>query len=265
MSVTMKLETITPVKAAKYLERNRNNRAVKAGNVRRIQGALTDGVWKLNGETLKFDTDSNLIDGQHRLLAVVQSGLNLQTYVVRGLPPAVAPSLDQLTPRSVSDNLAMSGEKNPHEVAAVTKAVWCHEEKFAYRSRKPRPDQAIATLAANPGIRDAVVFVRKLRQSIMNPTDAMFMVYLTRQTFGANVADPFWVSVLTGESITKGMPAFALHQRLFKSRISAAKLPPMHQAALCVKAFRMHLAGKRCRHVRWCPDTEAFPLLVQAS
>lgn len=55
---------------------------------------MQDGKWKLNGKTICFDRTGRLLNGQHRLSAVVRSGVSLTTVVVRGLDPALVPAKD---------------------------------------------------------------------------------------------------------------------------------------------------------------------------
>ena len=44
------------------------------------------GNWQWNGESIKFAEDGTLLDGQHRLAAIAESGVTLPVLVVRGLP-----------------------------------------------------------------------------------------------------------------------------------------------------------------------------------
>ena len=52
---------------------------------------MQDGKWRLNGKTICFDSTGRLLNGQHRLSAVVRSGVTLTTVVVRGLDPDLVP------------------------------------------------------------------------------------------------------------------------------------------------------------------------------
>ena len=69
----MKVETITPKLAEKWMEANKNNRPLRRSLVGRYAGAIRRGQWELNGESIKFDEDGVLFDGQHRLAAVVEA------------------------------------------------------------------------------------------------------------------------------------------------------------------------------------------------
>ena len=46
---------------------------------------MRNGLWELNGAAIVIDEFGNLIDGQHRLSAVVESGTTQQFVVVRNV------------------------------------------------------------------------------------------------------------------------------------------------------------------------------------
>mgnify|MGYP006286850963 FL=1 len=87
--LTVEVEEITPVRASEYLSNNAHHRKVKQKKVDSYVKDLTDGVWRLNGKTITFDSNGRLLGGQHRLHAVIQSGKSLTTLVVRGLDPEI--------------------------------------------------------------------------------------------------------------------------------------------------------------------------------
>lgn len=80
----MTYERITPEKAKVYLEKNvPNNRPINEMRVRNYVHDMLTGAWSDNGETIKFNTQGELIDGQHRLTAIVKAGVSIWTWVAR--------------------------------------------------------------------------------------------------------------------------------------------------------------------------------------
>ena len=87
--LTVEVEIITPESATAYLQHNAHHRKVKQKKVDAYVKDLENGVWRLNGKTITFDSNGRLLGGQHRLHAVVKSGKSLTTLVVRGLDPEI--------------------------------------------------------------------------------------------------------------------------------------------------------------------------------
>ena len=85
----VEVEIINPSEAEAYLTNNAKHRKIKDKKVDAYMKEMQDGKWQLNGKVLIFDANGRLLNGQHRLSAVVKSGVSLTTLVVRGVDPSV--------------------------------------------------------------------------------------------------------------------------------------------------------------------------------
>jgi hypothetical protein len=105
---TGKIETITVAKAKKFLASMPDNqRAVRATHVTKLADMLTEGLWQCNGDAIRINTNGEMFDGQHRCLAVVQTGIPIDTFVVRGLAVETFATVDCNTaPRKLRDQLS---------------------------------------------------------------------------------------------------------------------------------------------------------------
>lgn len=115
----IRIEHITPHVAAKLLEKNRN-RGVSQRWVDEFARLMMAGEWRDSmGDPIAIDTDGNLVNGQHRLLAVVQSGHSADFVVQRGVDPTDFFTLGNARPRTKSDVLAAAGKANARLLAAT--------------------------------------------------------------------------------------------------------------------------------------------------
>jgi hypothetical protein len=105
-----RVEVITPILAAQYLLLNHVcNRKIHNSVVKSISMQMQKGEWSTTHQGIAFDTDGRLIDGQHRLSAVVDSGVTIEMMVTRGLKDASC--IDIGARRTVNDLIAMKGER----------------------------------------------------------------------------------------------------------------------------------------------------------
>lgn len=111
---------VTPRMAEEWLGRNEANRNIRPGHVASLARDMTAGNFVLSGESIKFDIDGNLIDGQHRLSAVRDSGVTIETVVVRGLPATAKGLVDTGKKRSAGDAMRMYGVTSGHAALAAT-------------------------------------------------------------------------------------------------------------------------------------------------
>ena len=121
----MEIIEVTPRLAETWLENyNINNRKLKSHVVDKYAYALSAGQWVVNGDAIRFDTNHKLIDGQHRLEAVVKSGVSLpQQLIIRNLPVRAFDTIDDGAMRTASDVIQRLGVKNSTKAAAIAKNI----------------------------------------------------------------------------------------------------------------------------------------------
>lgn len=122
-NVLSKVEFITPEMAAMWLERNCKNRPVSAGQVERYARDMAAGNWMITNQGIGFDVDGALIDGQHRLNAIIRAGVGIHMQVTRGLPPMARRHVDQGYQRDIAGVLHMDGMPNSKHVVARVRAI----------------------------------------------------------------------------------------------------------------------------------------------
>lgn len=117
------IEIITPTIAEKYLEKNITNRQLSQKLVNRYVKTILAGEWLLDGQTIKFSENGTLLDGQHRLSAIMLSDTPLQTIVVRGLDPAAFQTIDTGKRRTMGDALYVCGYKNVNILSSAIRVA----------------------------------------------------------------------------------------------------------------------------------------------
>lgn len=66
-------QVVTPEMAAEMLRHNVLNRRLNKTRVQTLISAIKNGTWTESPQPICFDKDGNLIDGQHRLEAIVRA------------------------------------------------------------------------------------------------------------------------------------------------------------------------------------------------
>jgi hypothetical protein len=97
--------TVTPELAAQWLQTNRDNRPVKPGNQSDLERTLRQGLWRLTHQGICFRSDGVLLDGQHRLRAIVASGISAPLLVFVGWDKEANDGVDLIAKRSLRDIL----------------------------------------------------------------------------------------------------------------------------------------------------------------
>src|SRR5216683_3522813 len=109
-SETPQIVTITPEMAMNLLEHNTLNRPLNDQHVQRISRQIIDGKWRFNGDTIKIADTNDVLDGQHRLWAVIEAKKPIETIIVYGIARDAFATIDTLRkPRSFADVVALNG------------------------------------------------------------------------------------------------------------------------------------------------------------
>ena len=115
---------ITPELASEMLQRNTNNRDIRTNHVNRIADEMRAGRWSLTHQGIAFNCDGTLIDGQHRLMAIVKSGVPQNMLVVNGASKKSFSDIDTLTaPRSAKDAVKVAGINATSVHATTAKCI----------------------------------------------------------------------------------------------------------------------------------------------
>lgn len=117
------VEMITPNKAEQILRlHNKLNRNLRQRIVKKYAKDMLDGNWQLTHQGIAFYFNGTLADGQHRLAAIVLSGVDIQMSVTRGLPLESGKGVDIHAQRALQDVLRIGGAPPWINQAAVAVA-----------------------------------------------------------------------------------------------------------------------------------------------
>lgn len=122
---TIRVETITPQLAEIYLGKNTHNRNINKRVVDKYASDIKMGFWHFDGAPIRFADDGTLLDGQHRLHAIIQSGSALDMLVVRGLTKETQATMDIGSVRQASNFFQMNGVRNSTIVASMARGYLC--------------------------------------------------------------------------------------------------------------------------------------------
>lgn len=171
---------VSPEVAHRWLEANKGNRPMRPSLVKHYAGSMVCGEWILSPQGVTFSTAGRLLDGQHRLAAVVKSGVSVWLYVTTGASDNTFTVLDQGAARTYADiaqlpkrigsmrgYMARSLFKMPSPTVAQIETITHEIDAIAMeiitsgpttrRSISASPALAAITLRAHQGHRDWVV------------------------------------------------------------------------------------------------------------
>lgn len=264
--------TITPELATRWLEENNwNNRPVRDGYVARLAADIKAGNWRgQNGDAIRFDTAGRLIDGQHRLWAVITSGVTIESLLIEGVDPDAYATIDIGAKKGLQDFLGpMGGEKNVHLLSSTLRMVyaWKHGKLSSLKDGRTLPTVAElqALLEDHPMLRESVDYVcgKKIVRDVLVGSFASLIHYAGTLEGKAATVTSFLERLGDGVGLDADDPAYQLRKFLLSQRGPTAgkrRTGQEHVLALAIKAWNMTKAGSKIRILKFTAGEE-FPTL----
>jgi len=157
------IETVTPEMAEDYLTHNTRNRKIVAAHVDAIARDIRAGNWMMNAQPICFARDGRLLNGQHRLSAVLQAGEAIEVPVMRGLPEEAYATYDIHAKKGPQLGAALDNFGDKPLVAAAAVLLWKRELKpSGIRNAKPTPSEVMKIVEQHPRLLELRTFGRKM-------------------------------------------------------------------------------------------------------
>lgn len=213
--VICRVETVTPETAERWLrELNIDNRPKTKGHIQYLASEITGGRWCLTGEPIVFTAGrARLLDGQHRLAAIVLAGVAVELLIVEGVDEAAFIAMGRGKARSAQDALAMAQLPNAHILAGASRLLLEYRSNDLRNMHRIAPALILEIAQKESGLQAAVSDVRgKLAAVPLPPSLSALAIFVLRE---ANPdADEFLGGLATGASLDPGSPLLALRNKL---------------------------------------------------
>lgn len=225
---------VTPELAAEWLGRNApENRSISKRRVRAWVGEMRAGRWELTHQGIAFSAAGVLVDGQHRLTAVVESGVTVNMLVFFDVPTTYSGPIDQGFVRTTA---TITGRSNSY-IAMVR-----HLHRLQFR---------VPGLEALPlGRVQQMILEYETDLSAVWESVGQVKGYVTGPVLAAlafaHPVDPqmvlqFGTQVRYGDRLERNSPAYSFRQWMVSGGANNRETWPTLMATL--NAARHHLAG----------------------
>lgn len=270
---SMCVEMITPDVARRYLTFNTRNRAIRKQHLMDLVRTMRNGEWVLNGQTISFDDQGILIDGQHRLNACVLANVPFLTHVVRGIAdPRAFTTTDIGKSRAAHDMATFMGgltSNTAKDIVAAARVIKSYDETldktlfsgFCSGGRYRDEDLAAYALSLNPLLIECSTKIGTRFAGILNRSILTASFYIIAR-INRHQADEFIEMLHCGVFSSPWNPVKQLRDVLMMRDRSARSNRREFNAqmmALIFKAWNAYRANKEIRMLRYNVGAERFP------
>lgn len=198
---TVEVLTVTPEMAAIMLKHNVANRPLVRSRVEKHIQRLRNGTFRLLHQGIAFARDCRLIDGQHRLTAVVEAGIAAPFTVTFGAEVEEFNCVDQGGVRTAADLLAIDGKHQAHLRSSIV-AVLMVLERASLRGAQEVAEYT-RKLDAEGDLLDRAVSLGNRMRKVTNATSAAVAYYVIGKSGSPrDIIDAFWEGMASGENLS---------------------------------------------------------------
>lgn len=260
--------TVTPSMAENWLLSNIGNRPLDEARMRGYVDQMRKGKWELSTDSIGFDTEGKLCNGQHRLWAVIYYGKPVEFFVATGILPEAFAVIDTGKNRTTGDLLGIDGFKAPAHQAAIAKFVMAHKKGKVLTMKDGNRAVGITN-------QDVLEFAQKHKDEL---NEAYVVSEKTARKFrcgliGREIGGLYWVFsefskgdalkffelYASGENMDNKHPIFTLRQKFIQNAGSQKKYAQRDKLAWAIIAWNKFRAGGQMSRIMWNSETDDFP------
>lgn len=248
-------EKVTPQKAKEWLALEvDNNRKTNHSRVESYARQMLSGCWMENtGETIKFNKSGKLIDGKHRLMAVVKSGKSITFHVNHEIDNDVINVLDSGFVRNTGNILTINSVPNANSIGMLIKVYKTLIDLNGFFPKGSRPYNSIEVL--NEYAQDEPFFQNCVRvanryyhsfNKIIPPSFiGGFYAYCSKYSTQKEQLDMFMEEFFNTNTVCCKTIQTA-RKKLLDDRLSyTKKLSPGQRYNIIIKAFNNYVKGSK--------------------
>lgn len=254
---------VTPELADELLERNVNNRKLQTKRVEKLAQTMIKGEWQFNGDTIRISASGRLLDGQHRLAAIVKSGVSQRYIIVYGLDDGAFTTIDVGSARNASQMLQMTGAKHVTALAAAAKMHLLLRSVgkpiHGNLEKQPTHAEVVDFAESSEDLKESAQFSnsRKWVNRYVGPSVGAFCHF----EFGIvskSLRDSFFEELMSGETTYQDSPIRFVRDLLIEERGSKYAPNRERRIAILFKSFRLYRDSKPAKIVRLPKNQEEW-------
>lgn len=265
--VTGEILIITPEMAAEWIKCTKGYRQRQPNTplVRELSKCMTDGIWTMQYQPIQLGVNKNVLDGQHRLLACIKSGVSFKSLVLFNVPEDGFDYIDRGRSRTLGDILSSRNVKNACYVASTIQILYAIHLDKTYlhggikadgrnggqrssgnnRVYRISPTKMDSFLKDEPDFESFIsdsLAIKKRGGNIMNAS-VFCAAWFCASKIDFEKANDFFGQIALGVGLDPGNPALYIRKRLIYAKTEYKPMSSADLLRLCFRGFEIYVKG----------------------
>lgn len=264
---------ITPEKAKQLLKKNKKNRPVSQKRVKYYATLMEEGKWHTTHQGIAVSKSGIIIDGQHRLIAVVESGVTVMMNVTTGVEEETFKYVDVGYTRTTSNIFAIEGiQRYTTHSSGISKYLTLsdlqtggsdHINKIS--KGRTHQDALDVYYQYEDLLLEIMPFIdsyySKFRILTTSELYAYFCLLIIDKGYEIDRVKAFFDNVYMERHDSKSNLPVLLFNRLIADLTGATELKKSHRNAFVIKAWNCFVKGKSLKILKFAED-EKYPKFI---
>ena len=258
-------------KVAAYIlnEYNKGNRGITTERVKEFMGYINNGEWKFMSQGMSFSRCGILNNGQHRLMAIVATGISVPIYMTFGEDRAVFDVLDTHRPRGGRDALDILGKSYTSTLSAAATMLTRIKKEVFYSQFRLSNSEVLKVVLENPKLEENTAIGSRLgskfRCSGAALTVGFYLIGTQSKKKDKEAKLVYFLDKLDTGLMDEPGPILLLRDGLSTKKVDHhvrhSRQKSLAQAAAVVKAWNSFVNRRKgtLSALRWDP-TQPFPI-----
>jgi hypothetical protein len=245
---------------------NTGNRNVMPENVARFRRMLQEGRWQNTGEPIIVSQEGILNDGQHRLIAIKDTGIAAEADVRFGVARVAFKATGTGKRRSSAQVLGIEGYSNTTTQASIARLMMAYDanQMATFRQRSVEADEVLAMVDSDDRIPEVAAKIRRLRFAPVRAGGFGFVLAIACRNTPSDKVFEFADLVASGLVSDETNPARRLHVRLRDAAMRRERKDQLDLALITAKAWNAWVQGQSIQAFRLSEadrTSEGFPVI----
>lgn len=261
---------IDPGLATELLKGNVANRALTKSKLNKYTQDIINGNWTADtAETIKLTSNMRLLDGQHRLSAIVASKMSVEMFVAYNVPETAMNNIDTGMSRSTKNIFELNGIQNAQIISSVIKKYLAYKYfKFNVGENDPIKNmqitnkQALDEYNSRPDFWNKLILIlNKCRQTFKNIESSYIMSwYALCNDINPELTSVYFTALVSGIGFTNDKDPIYVFRQYLLEKVETNKRSL--NFALFVKSWNMNRKKQTVSILRYNPNVEKYPTLL---
>lgn len=249
---TVSTMTVTPAMAQDWITKNTaKNRRVLDNLVMKYAEDIRADRWQLNGSTIVMSTSGAIIDGQHRLLAIIEAGRAVVTMVASGVDDEAFETIDSGRPRTPSDILSIMGYEHYRDQAQLGR-LNVLQNKYGSVIVRGRAVQA----TTQEIVEQVNLHTEEYEKAIHDTSNLRYMFgngalwqwyYIRLGMIDVSDRDFFFDRLRDGQGLSDDDPIYALRQAMLNARLLHRSMTFEWVGGMLIKSWNRYRNHERAK------------------